>query len=182
MYDIKDYGFVILSPDVNYGKILTTIRSIRNNCGEIPVCCVTTKDAVAKDLKQIETVCPVIRGKNHYTSLINIGIKRGHKEWNVIVVEGSIVPNGMIRKYSNFLSGIKDILFPIVPTYDIDGYPIHLNNTFYDCTLNGIMIHQKTFKEVGDISDNPMEIARVMWALDAIKKGCQFKAVLGIKI
>jgi len=184
MFDSKDlnYGFVILSPDANYGRIATTIRSIRAGHGDIPIVCAVTKDTDAKQIEQIKKICPVYKGKSHFTSLINIGMKNGHKEWNIIVIEGAIVPYKVIHKYSRFVEAETDILFPIMPDYDLNGKPIKLNSTFYDCSLNGLFIHFNTFKKIGNLTDNPLEISRVFWAYDAMSKGCQFKAILGIKI
>jgi len=184
MYQNKDlsYGFVILSPEANYGRILTTVRSIRANYGGVPVVCSVVKETTAKELEEIGKICDVYRGKSHFTSLINTGIKNGHKGWNVLVTEGAVVPKGVLMKYGRFVEDEKDILFAIMPDYNPQGKPVRLNNTFYDCSLNGILVHQRTFKDVGNMTDNPMEISRVLWATDAIRKGYRFKAVLGIKI
>jgi hypothetical protein len=175
-------GFVILSPDVSYGHILTTYRSIRTHYPTTLIVCAVAKEATEDEIIKIQALCPVYRGNTHFTSLINAGVKNGHKEWNMLVTEGAIVTNGVLDKYARFVESEKDILFAILPDYDLQGKPTRLNNTFYDCSLNGVMVHQKTYKKIGNLTNNPLEISRVMWALEAIKYGCRFKAILGIKI
>jgi hypothetical protein len=64
----------------------------------------------------------------------------------------------------------------------MNGQPIKINDTFYNCTLNGLCINKNFFKEVGKLSENPLEISRKFWALDAKEKGAEFKCILGIKI
>ena len=184
MHESKNlnYGFVILSPDINYGRVFTTIRSIRANYGDVPIVCTVPKEATAKQIEQLKELCPTYKGKSHFTSLINVGIKNGHKEWNLVVMEGAIVPYRVIHKYSRFVEQQTDILFPIMPDYDLDGKPIRLNAQFYDSSLNGLFIHAETFKKIGNLTDNPLEISRTFWAIDAINKGCRFKAILGIRI
>jgi hypothetical protein len=62
------------------------------------------------------------------------------------------------------------------------GYPIKIYNTFYNCTLNGVCINKSFFKQIGKLSENPLETSRKFWALDAKEKGAEFKSILGIKI
>lgn len=184
MFQTKDlnFGFVILSPEINLGRIICTMRSIKNNCGEIPTICSVVKDAKKKDLEQINEICPSYRAGTHFTSLLNTGMKKGHKEWNLFIVEGTIVSKNIQYKYSRFLEDENDILYAIMPDYDRAGNPTNLNCYFYDCSLNGLMIHQEVFNKVGEFTDNPLEISRTMWAYDAVRKGCRFKGVFGVKL
>jgi hypothetical protein len=48
--------------------------------------------------------------------------------------------------------------------------------------LNGICINKIFFKEIGKLSENPLEISRKFWALEAKEKNANFKTILGIKI
>jgi hypothetical protein len=143
---------------------------------------VTNKSTPAIDVKEMKTLCPVYKGGNTITSLINTGIKRGHKEWNFLVMEGVFLRRGLANRYSTFMEDELDVMFPIVVDYNRDMYPTHIHSTFEDCTLNGMLIHQKTFKKVGNLSDNPLDVSRLMWAAEAREKGVKFKAILGNKI
>ena len=184
MYQTKpmNFGFVILSPDHDVGRLKSTMNSIRNRYLNIPCVCATGKDATTEDLKEMNEICPAFRGGTTFTSLINKGMAKGHKEWNLIIVEGTIVRRGMEWKYSRFIENDLDILYPIVVDYDRDGKPIKLHISFDEAPLNGIFIHQKAFKLVGNFGDNPLEIEKLLWALDANKKGCKFKGILGAKM
>ena len=49
--------------------------------------------------------------------------------------------------------------------------------------MNGILINRKAFKLIGPFGDdNPLEVCKLMWALEAKSKGCQIIGVLGPKI
>lgn len=179
-----DVGFVILSPEPNIGRLKSTVRSIvRNYWKDIPLICVVPKKTPPSVLSEMKTICATSRGGDTITSLINTGIKKGHKQWNIVVMEGVWVRPHIHSKYANFHTSKKDIFFPIVPDYNRDGIPIRLNNTFIDATLNGLCLHQETFKEVGEFSsDDSMQLTKLKWAINADKTNCKFKAVLGVKI
>lgn len=178
-----DYGFVILSPDHNFGLLTCTMRSLMAYHADRPVVCATAQDATPADLKEMKTMCPkVFRGGNTITGLINKGMEKGHAEWNFIIMEGVTVRKPIQHLYSVFLQDKKDILYPIVTEYDMQGKPIRVRSSFEEATLNGILIHKETFKEVGKFTDNPLEISKLMWALEAIDKECKFKAILGARL
>jgi hypothetical protein len=177
------FGFVILLPEFNPGALQGTMRSIRNRYPkDFPVVCTTGKDTTAAELKEIKEYCPAHRGKHTITSLINTGIKKGNKEWNIIIMAGAIVRPSLDRRYSYWIESEKDVLYPIVVDYNRDGYPIKIYTEFYEATLNGLCIHHKTFKSVGDMSNDAFEWSRKIWALDAAKQGVKFKAILGTKM
>ena len=178
-----NFGFVILSPEHNVGLVQSTVRSIKNHYGDLPYCCVTGKDATVSNIRELKKVCPAVyKGKETITSLINQGIKKGCKEWNYIIMEGTTMRRDIDKRYSTFLKNEKDIFFPIVVDYDHQMRPVNLHTEFTDSTLNGLFIHQKTFKEVGDFSDNPLDVSRLFWMIEAVEKGCNFKAILGAKV
>lgn len=94
-------------------------------------------------------------------------------DWNFLVCAGATIRSGLDRKFAFFVEDEKDILFPIAENkpYFVDG------------TLNGIFIHKKTFKEVGEWGeDNDLAWVKTLWALNAIDKGCKFKAIANSKI
>jgi hypothetical protein len=177
------FGFVIILPEFNPGALQGTMRSIRNYYPkDFPVICTTGKQTTAAELKEIKEYCPAYRGKDTFTSLINTGMKKGNKDWNIIIMAGAIVRQKLNQRYAYWIESEKDVLYPIVVGYNRDGYPIKICNEFYDATLNGLCIHQKTFKSVGDLSDDAFEWSKKIWAIDAAKQGVQFKAILGIKM
>lgn len=109
-------------------------------------------------------------------------MEKGHKEWNLFVVEDTIVSRNIHYKYSRFIENEYDVLFAISPDYDIHGKPVKLNCEFYNSSLNGLFINKKVYDQVGKFSDNPLEISRATWAYDAVLKGCRFKGILGVKL
>lgn len=186
MYDRQnlDFGFVILSPEHNIGSVSGTVRSIKNHYQDVPITCAVGEDTTPEEMKELKKVCPKVwRGKNTITSLINTGMKRGHKQWNIIVMEGVWVKRGITTRYASFLNDEQDILFPIVVDYNREGLPIKIYRDFESCTLNGIMIHHNTFKEVGEVPKlEDINRAKLLWSVQAQEKGCTFKAILGAKL
>lgn len=175
MYTFKDLdcGFVILCPDHSTKLVQLTARSIVNRYPGKPIVCVTDNSANTQDMKDLKAICPSYKGKGTFTSLINLGMKHAPAEWNFIIMAGSAMRPKLDQRFSYFIDSEKDILFPIADN----------RANFVDATLNGLFIHRKTFKEVGNWSENnPLEICKMMWALEAIEKGCKFKAIAGSKI
>ena len=181
---ILNYGFVVLSINGNIGRIKTTINSIKRNDKEKAFCTIVcNKNISTSDLQEIKSICPNShKGKETITSLINKGMRKGCKEWNLFIIEGTVFRNGVIKKYARFIEKNTDILFPIVMEYDRDGRVINTHANFVDSVLNGLLIHGDTFKMVGNFGDNSLETEKILWATEAIKKGCKFKGVLGAKL
>lgn len=186
MYERRNlnFGFVILSPEHNIGSVSGTVRSIKNKYHNASITCAVGQDTTPSEMKELKQVCPnVWRGKDTITSLINTGMKRGNKEWNILIMEGAWAKSGIIYRYTPFLKNEKDILFPIVADYNRDGIPTKIYKDFETCTLNGILIHYETFKEVGEIpSYENIKKAKFIWGAMALEKGCKFKAILGAKL
>lgn len=178
-----DISFIILSPEPNIGRLKGTVRSIRNNYSEsAKIICSVEKGIKKPELEEMKSVCPTFRGGNTVTSLINNGVKNGFPGWNMFIMEGAWLPKRFQYKYSRWVKGDKDILFPITVNYDRDGVPVKIFNTFAECTLNGILFQKEFFLQIGKLSENPLKISREFWGLDAKEKGAVFKAILGIKI
>lgn len=178
-----NFGFGILSPDQNVGAIMCTVRSIRNNYPEASVICAVTRNATPSVVKEIGAICTVYKGKDTITSLMNTAFRRGHKEWNLLIMEGAMVRSGIIKKYSLFVEEDTDVLFPIVMEHNRKGEPNIVLASFPEASLNGTFIHQKTFKAVGDFSDHDSIIdSKLWWSAQAIGKGSRLKAVLGTKL
>jgi len=176
-------SIVILSPEPNIGRLKGTIRSIRNNfssdCGII---CSVEKGIKKDQIEEMRTVCPTFRAGKTVTSLINTGVKNSKPGWLMMIMEGAWLPHGVEKKYFKWIKSDSDVLFPIVVDYDLEGFPKRILKNFSDCTLNGLLINREFFLSVGNLTDNPLEISREFWAMDAVEKGAKFKAILGVKI
>ncbi|RDJ35645.1 MAG: hypothetical protein DWQ19_12570 [Crenarchaeota archaeon] len=173
-----------MSPELNSGRLKSTRNSIWNYYNEsVPIVCMASKNAHSSEIKKAKELCPVHKGKDTITSLINAGFKHGHKEWNIVVMEGVWVRKRIDKKYSCFLESEKDIFYSIVMDYDKQGMPVKIYKDFWESSLNGLAIHQKTFKEVGELLDiDSLELSRLGWFEKAQSVNCNFKAVLGANL
>lgn len=168
-----DYGFVILSLEHNPRLVSCTTNSIRNRYPDTKYICITEQSVCSNDIRELKHICPTYRGKNTVTSLINSGMKHAPAEWNIFVMAGVTLRNRIPQKYSYFIEDEKDIVFPIA-----DG-----KTNFIDGTINGLMIHKKTFKEIGPLEDiEDMSNCKAVWAAMALVQGCRFKAIAGCKL
>lgn len=175
-----DFGFVVLCPERNLGGYQNTVRSINHQYPNAKIIGVVGNDVTTSELAEMDTKCETVMGQDTITSLINVGMKNSKAPWNVIVFAGSWVRGSVYRKFEAFVRDKRDILFPVV-----DG---HYN--FVDGSMNGIIIHQDTFAEVGDFSThnmqkeghNDLELIKLWWALGAMEKGCLFKAIIGMEV
>lgn len=181
-YKALSFGFIVISPEFNLGRLKSTTNSIKRNYPGASAICVLPKHAKAADLKEYKELCPTYKGNDTITSLINTGIDKGHKEWNLVIIEGSWMRQNIVPQFSKFVESTRDILFPISAEYDKAGKLARLNDNFVDGTINGILIHRDTFKEVGNFDNIQLEHSKILWAAKAIECGCRFKGVIGVKI
>ena len=167
------YGFIILSTDRNPILLKNTMASIKVNYPDAHCICAVDGDIEKKQKQELSQYCPIATGGGTITSLINIGMKKTKVGWNIIVMSGTWVRPNLFKKFSAFIKDKKDIFYPIV----------NKKFEFSEATINGLMIHKDTFKEVGDFCPkNPLQICKLLWALDAIEKKCRFKAIVGAKL
>lgn len=152
MYQYKkiNFGFVVVCPIPK--NLKSTINSIDAYYSGI-------SKVVISDCKD-----PTI------TSMINVGMSKAEcPEWNfVVLANGSIKPKLDI-KYSYFIEATKDILFPIIGR--------KLN--FADSDFAMMLIHKKTFKEIGEFPKGSVENSKLTWTATAVEKGCRFKGIVG---
>jgi len=179
---MTDPQFLIISPEINTGLIKTTVSSLKFRYKNPRVLCSVPESAIKNDINFIKTLCPVIRGKNTITSLINTGVSRMKKDWIVWIVEGAVVKCPFHLKYHNWLASENDIFFPVGLQHNRHGKPINITTCFENSSLNGVMFHKQIFNRVGKFSDNPLEISRTVWRQEAESKGGIFKGVLGVRI
>lgn len=175
MYEYKklNFGFVILCAERAVKLLQSTANSIKRRYPGISYICATDETAKARDLKEMKEICPTFKGKNTFSSLINVGIKNSKTDWNFVVFAGSTIPSKLDLRYFNFVENEKDILFPIA-----DG-----RTDFVSGTMNGILINTETFKKVGNIeNEGGLDFVKTIWACQAIDYGCKFKAIANIKI
>ena len=172
-YKKLNFGFIILCSERAVKLLQGTSNSIRRKYPGVDYICATDDSAKARDIKEMKEICPTFKGKNTFSSLINIGIKNSKADWNFIVFAGSTIPPKLDLRYFNFIESEKDILFPIVES----------KSDFISGTLNGILINVETFKSIGNIdNEGGLEYVKTLWACRAISKGCKFKAIANIKI
>jgi hypothetical protein len=179
---INNFGFIILSPSHHYGRMKTTVGSIKSNHPGKDLLGVVPADANEQDVSELVGLCPIIRGGKSVTSLINAGMRQSKSAWNILLLEGCYVRELVDRKLFRFVNKESDILYPVMADYNQQGKPIRLYLTFDECSLNGITIHKNTFSRVGNFSDNPLEISKLIWSQTAMDHGCVLKGILGVKI
>ncbi len=176
----QKFGFLILCPDKNVNGLKNTIKSFDQVYTDCPRICLVGNNVTADELKKMNEVCETHKGGETITSLINLGMKKTKVDWNVIVFAGSWVRPIIYKEFQLFVKNDKDILYHVVDR----------KYNFCEASMNGIIINKNTFIEVGNFPTAPMEKAnlndieliKLFWSMDAIAKGCTFKAILGMKI
>lgn len=175
-----DVGFLVLCPDRNIGGLKNTLGSIKHNCYDRKIVCAVGNDADAAEMAEMKAMCPTVKGEDTITSLINKGIKTLDTAWVFIVFAGSRVPTYIERKFVLFAKSDQDVLFPVVD----------FKHDFISGSFNGVLISRTMFEAAGDFPEvtlfkigvNDFEIAKMLWSLDALKHGCNFKAIVGMRI
>lgn len=177
-----DFGYTILSLDYNIGGLKNTIRSIKNNYDNAKIICVVNQDVSKEQFKEMKEICDIYKGGKTVTSLINKSFEKIKHEWNILIIEGARICKNLEKRYSTWIKDEKDIIYPLIVENDKNGHPQRIYDSFYNCTLNGICINKKFYKQVGNLSDNPLEVSRKFWAIEANSKSAKFKTILGIRI
>lgn len=159
-------GFIVLCLDPDPYKPATTLSSIERSYDGI-------KSVVVSPAEFKHVHKTAIIGGSSVTSLINAGMAKAPADWNIIVLAGVRVKERLDQKYSPFMESRQDIFFPL----------IFGHHNFLDAPMNGLTIHKDTFKEIGKFADdNPLEICKMMWFLQAHELGCKFKAIAGCRM
>jgi hypothetical protein len=180
MVNNLDLSVIVLCPERNIGGLKGTVGSIKHHFYNRDVICVTGSNASAEEIKEMKAFCSTYKGKATITSLINVGMRKIKTEWGFLLYAGSFVRPYLERKLHYFVGSPKDILFPIVDR----------KMNFVEGSSNGILINRDTFKEVGDFPEAPMykagtndfELAKTIWTINAMKCGCVFKGIVGLRI
>jgi len=175
-----DLGFIILCPDRNIGGLRNTLFSVNNNSYNREALAVVGSNATAAEIKEMKELCPIHKGKETITSLINVGMKKLKHEWAFLVFAGSRL-QPYVEKKLHFAQTEKDILFPVVDR----------RCDFVSGSFDGVLINTKFFQEIGDFPDitmlkedgmNEFEMAKLFWCLAATNKQAVFKAIVGLKV
>lgn len=172
-------GFIIVNPEKDVSHLRTTMSSIKRYYNNSEVVHILPKNADTQDIEESKIFCrSTYRGGDNEVKMINTGFRKFKGEWGTIIRAGSILREGMQYKYGTHLKDYKDIFYPITAG---------ATTNFLDSSMNGLTINQNFFKKVGDFPENVMwkannpefNIFKVLWASDAQRLGCRFKAVLG---
>ena len=175
-----DIGFIILCPDHNFAGLKNSVGSVVYNCYNRECVAIVGNNADADDVKCMKAICPVHKGKDTITSLVNVGMKKLKHEWAFIMFGGSRVQHYIERRFYSFIKNRTDVLYPIVER----------KCNFVEGCFNGVVINTEFFKEVGEFPEavaekqgfNDFEMAKLFWAVDAIDKGAKFKGIVGMKV
>lgn len=177
-----DITYIILAINLNISRIKSTVNSILRRDKRHKVICIVPKKTNIDDIKEIKAICPVYKGKDTISSLVNSGLKHTIG-WGIIVKEGVWVSKNIEKNYNKFYDSDKDIFFLVGMQCNIAGIPLKVFSEFSDCNISGITIHSDTFKNIGDFpeTDN-FENDRLIWQCNGIEKEYKFKGVLGPKL
>lgn len=165
--------FAILSTDSSVNLINDTANSIKYHYPKIPFISVTSSSSSKEDLIEIKKICPVYKGGETISSIINVAMRHAPNEWVFLIMAGTNLRPKLDSKFSFYVLSEKDILYPV------SNYKFN----FIDATLNGLFINRKTFKEIGEMQETgPLDKVKLVWAGEAIQHGCKFKAIVGSKM
>ncbi len=174
LYEYKklDLGFVVLCPEPSISALQVTVNGLRTRY-DSPVIAVVPGDTMPEMVSYMGKICPVFQGQDTVTSLINAGFNHMPSEWGMTIMAGTRVIDNVDVRYSYFVEDTSDVLYAIV-----DGF-----YEFPDCSLNGIMVHRDTWKKVGHFCPtNVLPVCKLLWAQEAIDRGCKLKAVMGVRM
>jgi hypothetical protein len=172
-YKPLKFGFIVLCPNINIGHLKNTISSIDIYYPEAKAVVIVPSGCKKEDLDDISKIKKTYSGGKTVASMINKGVENSLcPEWNFILFARGWVRNRIDIKYSYFVENEKDILFPIISK----------NLTFMASDINGLLVHKKTFEDIGDFPDmDSLDSSKLIWANKAIEKNCRFKGIVGAK-
>ena len=170
---LRDFGFIILCPNRDIIGLRNAVRRVGYFYPEAPCLAVKPKGTTRPETADMKAICDVAAGKVTDQSMINAGLKKAKPDWNFIVYEGAVIRPRFHIRYGNFLVDEKDVLFPIIDQ----------RYEFFEGTMNGLLIHRKTWEEVGPFEEEQdFLLAKLLWAAEAKKKDVRFKGILGPRV
>ncbi len=164
-------GVIILCPNVNYGTLRFTAGMINAelNC---PYLAVVPDKVYEEDVNDLKKYSPVFRGGKTVLSMINEGMKKLNSEWKLVIMSGSNIKYGFWKKYLKFLKTEKDILYSV----------LNRKHKFDEASINGFLIHDKAFKDIGCFPEEEYQYSKLCWASNALDKDYKFKAIVGVRL
>ncbi len=177
-----DVGFVLLCPDKDVRGMRNSISSINFHCYDRETIAIVGDNTTTKELKELKEICPTHKAGNTITSLINTGMKKMKHQWAFLMFGGARVQTYLERKLLTFAKETTDVLYPVAVGDS--------KWNFVDATFNGVLIHTQFFARIGDFPEltiekdgmNDFELAKLLWAMDAMKAGVTFKAIAGLEV
>lgn len=170
----KDLGFVILLTEFRFGGLRATTATINSNFQNAHYICAVPEQSDENDIKIAKTICPIVKGKNTISSMINAGIEKSEKPWNLVVISGNIIRHKPVTRYEKWIDSKKDIMYRVTDK-------IHWR--WEDASIHGMLIHKEAMKEIGGfLEEESLPMCKLEWAARAIDKGYKFKGVVGIRL
>jgi DNA gyrase/topoisomerase IV subunit A len=164
----KSLTFIILNPENNPTALRNTTKTISDYYSKCKTLCVL---GTKLELEENQKYAEVVQGGNTMTSLIDKGVSHIKTDWGFVIIAGTRIKPNNLHKYEYFCRDNKDILYPVVER----------KFAFDEASINGILMHRQTIKDVGLFGDNnhSIKLVKLLWALTAIEKGYHFKAIVG---
>lgn len=171
----KNLGFIILLPEFRLTGLRTTVSTIKSSFDDSKCICVVPGDSNNDDLKAIKTVCPIVSGKTTISSMINAGIKKSEKPWNLVIMSGNIIRHNPIMKYKRFLESSRDIMYRVTDKS---------HWRWEDASIHGLLIHKDAMKEIGTFSEDEesFQLCKLIWGARAVEKNYKFKGLVGVRL
>lgn len=170
----KDLGFIVLCPEMKFGGLKLTTSSIQSQFDNCSINCIIPENTDSEELKRVKEIIPPIKGGNSISSMINVGIEKTKRPWNMIVLSGHNIRYNPVLKYTRFTKSEKDVLYPVI------------DKSYWkwsDSSIHGILVHANAFKEVGDFPDEEnLPLCKLLWSAKAIQRGYVFKGLIGAKL
>lgn len=175
MFNIdKDLQFTVLCPEFKFGGVRTTVSSIRSNFNNPEVICSIPDTGTNEESRMVANICPIVKGGATISSMINAGLRKGTRDWNLVLVAGNVIKYNPLLKYVFFTKSEKDVLYRVVDK---------VRWRWEDASIHGLLMHRKAIGEVGDFPDEEsIKSCKTLWGARAAKNGYTFKGLVGVKI
>ncbi len=167
----KELGFIILCPQRNHGGLRCTAQSIQSLFPDSHALSVVGEDAHDSELKEFNREVRTVRAGKTITSLMNKGLSESRSKWNFMIMAGTRMKHGVMKKFMYFAKDERCILYPVVDR----------KWAFDEASINGIMLHKAAFEDIGPFAEkeNDIDLVKLFWAMEAIEKGYCFRAIVG---
>ncbi len=171
----KDLGFVILLTEFRFGGLRATTSTIGSNFNNAKCICVVPGGSDKEDMRTAKSICPLVEARETISSMINAGIEKSQKPWNLIVMSGNIMRYKPVMKYGNWMDSPKDIMYRAVDK---------THWRWEDASIHGMMIHKEAMKEVGAFPEDEesLPMCKLIWGATALEKGYKLKGLVGIRL